>query len=590
MASIVALLLYLKFGWSRASNNDDNATPSLFENIYFMRNEVTNQDKASSESPQLPRKTSSSQSKKRRPSNLSLEQFKPSEHHQHVSDLLTTLGIKSDASLNQIVMAFRPLSIGQGVKLNSLVNIQEKIVVVQSGEVKLEIKEGNFQLSRLVKNGGVIYSKLSVINYLLNFHHARPEDIPMLETTKPTTLLLLPLSILKNLTNDEAINCSISQFIAEIQKIVIDAFCGELGIPLTSMFKYETTIDEDCDVAQFLSKKLDFHDEKFLRKKLIRFTLEEGEQININGYSHDIGLVMINKGTVHVYFTENKKYVVKNSWFGFVSLLSSPTGTPFPPTRATNHVEGYILTRSTFKEMCQKHHLQMPMRKAAKRILKSLSSFIFKSFYTFDWKTVQGGTQLFGKDDPVEGVYAVIRGRLRKQGQSNQDDYFLFGVFDCILERPHMHSVVAARASELCYIPSEVIKAIKDKFPTVQNRLVRVLGEQLLESWKSKNRSSTGNPNVRGKFASSKERPLKVKSMTIFGATTDVQLSKFALELATGISFLQIQAKRISSKRINDQMKNLTNVDPGSNPHLLAWLRDQERSYKVLIYQCDPGN
>ena len=81
----------------------------------------------------------------------------------------------------------------------------------------------------------------------------------------------------------------------------------------------------------------------------------------------------------------------------------------------------------------------------------------------------------------------MIRGRLRKQGQMGDDDYFMFGVFDCLLDRNHQHTVIAARSSELCFIPSEVIKAIRDRFATVQNKLVKVLGEHLLESWRSKN-------------------------------------------------------------------------------------------------------
>ena len=66
---------------------------------------------------------------------------------------------------------FNPMHIGQGgVKLNSMINIQESIIVVQSGEVKLSIKDGNsFQVSKIVNEGQVIYSKLAVINYLLNF-------------------------------------------------------------------------------------------------------------------------------------------------------------------------------------------------------------------------------------------------------------------------------------------------------------------------------------------------------------------------------------------------------------------------------------
>ena len=42
----------------------------------------------------------------------------------------------------------------------------------------------------------------------------RPDDIAWIETTRPSVLLVLPLSFLKNLTTEDAVVSSISQFIA----------------------------------------------------------------------------------------------------------------------------------------------------------------------------------------------------------------------------------------------------------------------------------------------------------------------------------------------------------------------------------------
>ena len=89
-----------------------------------------------------------------------------------ITELLVTMGIKSEDKLRLIVdTGFRRMTVGQGgVKLNSLINVQESIIVVQSGEVKISIQDGSsFQVSKIVKEGEVIYSKLAVINYMLNF-------------------------------------------------------------------------------------------------------------------------------------------------------------------------------------------------------------------------------------------------------------------------------------------------------------------------------------------------------------------------------------------------------------------------------------
>ena len=102
-----------------------------------------------------------------------------------------------------------------------------------------------------------------------------------------------------------------------------------------------------------------------------------------------------------------------------------------------------------------------------------------------------------------------------------------------------LHSI-AARSSQLCFIPSEVIKAIKNRFPTVQNRLVTILGEQLLESWKSNSKFISNVADIETKKNPLKS--LKVKSMALFGAspTPDMQLSRFAAELASGL-FLRLR-------------------------------------------------
>ena len=50
---------------------------------------------------------------------------------------------------------------------------------------------------------------------------------------------------------------------------------------------------------------------------------------------------------------------------------------------------------------------------------------------------------------------------------------------------------------------------------------------------------------------------------------------------------LSVQVKRISSRKIQDQLPDYDwseSLDPLSNPHLLEWLRDQERAFQVCTY------
>ena len=66
------------------------------------------------------------------------------------------------------VDSFEPLSVGPHVKLNTLINLQENIVLIQKGEVSLSVKTNTFEVARIIQDGGVIYSKLCVIKYLIN--------------------------------------------------------------------------------------------------------------------------------------------------------------------------------------------------------------------------------------------------------------------------------------------------------------------------------------------------------------------------------------------------------------------------------------
>ena len=111
--------------------------------------------------------------------------------------------------------------------------------------------------------------------------------------------------------------------------------------------------------------------------------------------------------------------------------------------------------------------------------------------------------------------------------------------------------------------------------------LLKAMGEKLFDAWKDKT-----VPNKK----STKKSSLRVKAITVFGATDDIPMSKMASDLVSGIKLTNVSVIKISSRRIlqwNKAFVQHKDFDPETNPHLLAWLRDQERSFDVLVYQCD---
>ena len=110
--------------------------------------------------------TSSSRRKKRSSSTFDSKQR--TKNFNSISDLLLNLGLNADTNLKEIYEAFEPLSIGPNVNLNTLINVQETIILVQTGEVRLSVKTNGFEVSKIIQDGGIVYSKLSVIKYLIN--------------------------------------------------------------------------------------------------------------------------------------------------------------------------------------------------------------------------------------------------------------------------------------------------------------------------------------------------------------------------------------------------------------------------------------
>jgi hypothetical protein len=80
-----------------------------------------------------------------------------------------------------------------------------------------------------------------------------------------------------------------------------------------------------------------------------------------------------------------------------------------------------------------------------------------------------------------------------------------------------------------------------------------------------------------------------VKAIAIFGSTWDAPVQKIISELKNSIAMISVSVIRLSSKRITERTPSNvgSNIDPLANPYLFAWLRDQERGYDILLYQCD---
>lgn len=261
LGSILAAIIVAIIFYAKCTTSEQCPTPSLFESIHFMKAEIEKEQ----ESQPVPKRYLSQSSRKKSQNNDKRTSVSGHHYFQSVTDLLSNLGITDDTSLHQILASFRPLYFSPGSILNTTLNLLDHVIVVQTGEVQMTFNDGQFDVAKVVKEGGVIHSRIGVLQFLLNAPCR--DEVPMLTTIKDSVLLVLPFKAIRNLLSDDAISCSISRFIAQLQKVALDAFYCELAVPLTTMLKARKTFDADTNLPHFLAKQLIVDEEEFLKKR-----------------------------------------------------------------------------------------------------------------------------------------------------------------------------------------------------------------------------------------------------------------------------------------------------------------------------------
>ena len=138
---------------------------------------------------------------------------------------------------------------------------------------------------------------------------------------------------------------------------------------------------------------------------------------------------------------------------------------------------------------------------------------------------------------------------------------------------------MAVRDSELAKLPEGLFNVIKLKHPMVMTRLIKLLGQRILGTWKSPSKETLG--------LKIDQRPTQsnFSTVAIVPISEDVPLSQFTLELYH--SLLSIgPAARLTSDYV---IKSLgTSIWESANEYqLISWLGHIEDQNRVTLYQCD---
>ncbi|RXG56385.1 Neuropathy target esterase sws [Armadillidium vulgare] len=187
-----------------------------------------------------------------------------------------------------------------------------------------------------------------------------------------------------------------------------------------------------------------------------------------------------------------------------------------------------------------------------------------------------------------DSTYIVLSGRLRSVithqngrkevvGEYGKGD--LVGIVELLTQTERSTTVMAIRDSELAKLPEGLFNVIKLKHPAVMTRLIKLLGQRILGTWKSVAKEPFG--------LKIDQRPTQsnFSTVAIVPISEDVPISQFTLELYHTLLAIG-SATRLTSDYV---VKSLgTSIWESVNEYqLISWLGEIEDNNKVTLYQCD---
>nr|XP_027217854.1 patatin-like phospholipase domain-containing protein 7 isoform X1 [Penaeus vannamei] len=226
----------------------------------------------------------------------------------------------------------------------------------------------------------------------------------------------------------------------------------------------------------------------------------------------------------------------------------------------------------------------------ANTVLRRMSPFVRQIDFALDWEHLEAGRALYKQGQKTDATFIVLSGRLRsvitlKDGRKEVVAEYgkgdLVGIVELLTQTDRSTTVMAVRDSELAKLPEGLFNIIKLKHPVVMTRLIKLLGQRLLGSWKS----TSTSPAPLGLNIEQRPSQSNYSTVAIVPVSEDVPLSQFTLELYH--SLLSIgPAVRLTSEYVVRSMG--TSIWESANEYqLISWLGHIEDQHRVTLYQCD---
>ncbi|XP_042227103.1 patatin-like phospholipase domain-containing protein 6 isoform X2 [Homarus americanus] len=269
---------------------------------------------------------------------------------------------------------------------------------------------------------------------------------------------------------------------------------------------------------------------------------------------------------------------------GLAVLSGDPS---FFSVRAKHTARVATITKETFYAIIKE--TPEVVLHVANTVIRRMSPFVRQIDFALDWEHLEAGRALYKQGQPTDSTFIVLSGRLRsvithtdgrKEVVAEYGKGDLVGIVELLTQTDRSTTVMAVRDSELAKLPEGLFNIIKLKYPVVMTRLIKLLGQRLLGSWKSTTSRVPLGLNI-------EQRPSQsnYSTVAIVPVSEDVPISQFTLELYH--SLLSIgPALRLTSEYVVRSLG--TSIWESANEYqLISWLGHIEDQHRVTLYQCD---
>ena len=273
----------------------------------------------------------------------------------------------------------------------------------------------------------------------------------------------------------------------------------------------------------------------------------------------------------------------------FEAVLSMLTGEPSISTLTTlTDVQLILLSKpSLFSLFKEEPHVILPM---ASSIINRLSPFMRQIDFALNWIPLDAGVVLYKQEDPSNSAYIVLSGRLRsfvinEKGSKELIEELgrgdIVGMVEVMTKSPYATTVYAIRDTHLVSLPTGLLNWIKVKAPQVVYRLIQLLGEKVLVSYKKVPVAHKLPSSDLQYFVGNKN----VSTVAIVAANMNVPVGRFCEWLLLATNKFG-RSRLLTSYSVQKAFgQNLFKI--ANDYSFITWLERQEEDSDLLLYQAD---